>query len=65
MNDSKRERLIGHPSDYGGRTLEEEELERKEREQVDRTADGDPLTDHGTADSAISQPNSVTDTEEQ
>lgn len=64
MNDSKRERLIGHPSDYGGRTLEEEELERNERE-LDRTADGDPLTDRGTADSAISQPNSVTDPEEQ
>ncbi len=50
MSEKPRERLIGHPSDYGGRTLEEEERERGER-----TADGDPLTDLGTADSAISR----------
>lgn len=40
----ERERLVGHPSDYGGRTLEDEEIQR--------TADGEPLVDRGTAGSA-------------
>lgn len=35
----KRENLTGHPSDYGSRTLEQQ-----------RTADGDPLIDRGSAD---------------
>lgn len=39
----ERERLIGHPSDYGGRTIEEEE-----QEALQRTADGDPLVDRGS-----------------
>jgi hypothetical protein len=36
--------LTGHPSDYGGRTLESEEAQR--------TADGEPRVERGTADSA-------------
>ena len=35
----ERERLVGHPSDYGSRTLEEEETMR--------TGDGEPLHEHG------------------
>jgi|GEM_PF-2944865 len=57
MNEEKRERLTGHPSDYGSRTLadeEKEEQQRTERGEIERTADGDPLTDRGIADSAIS-----------
>jgi hypothetical protein len=53
MSDSKRENLTGHPSDYGGRTLAGEEANAKRSEQEERTADGDPLTDRGTADSAM------------
>jgi hypothetical protein len=51
----KPERLTGHPSDYGSRTLADEERQRTERGEVDRTADGDPLMDSGIADSAISR----------
>jgi hypothetical protein len=40
--------LTGHPSDYGGRTLELEEGQQ-------RTADGEPRVERGTADSAISR----------
>lgn len=53
MNKDKREHLVGHPSDYGSRTLEDLE-KQSERGEVERTADGDPLTDRGTAESAIS-----------
>jgi hypothetical protein len=56
MSEEKRERLVGHPSDYGGRTLADEEAQsRSERGEIERTADGDPLTDRGIADSAISR----------
>jgi hypothetical protein len=54
MSEEKRERLTGHPSDYGSRTLADEEKTRSERGEVERTADGDPLTDRGIAESAIS-----------
>jgi hypothetical protein len=47
--------LVGHPSDYGSRTLEQEERERMERGEIGRTADGDELVERGTADSAISR----------
>jgi hypothetical protein len=48
--------LVGHPSDYGSRTLagEEEDRQRTERGEIGRTADGEPREDRGTADSAIS-----------
>jgi hypothetical protein len=55
MNEEKRERLVGHPSDYGGRTLAGEERELNERGEIERTADGDPLTDRGIAESAVSR----------
>lgn len=55
MHDEEREHLVGHPSDYGGRTLADEEREMAEHGQIDRTADGDPLTDRGIADSAVSR----------
>lgn len=47
MSDRDRENLTGHPSDYGSRTIEDEEAEQ-------RTADGEPRVDRGSADSAIS-----------
>ena len=55
MNEKQRERLVGHPSDYGGRNLADEERELAERGEIERTADGDPLTDRGIADSAMSR----------
>jgi hypothetical protein len=45
--------LVGHPSDYGSRTLAEKE--RAERGEIGRTADGDPRIERGTADSAVSR----------
>jgi hypothetical protein len=53
MSDSKREKLTDHPSDYGGRTLAGDEANSKQQQAEERTADGDPLTDRGTADSAL------------
>jgi hypothetical protein len=47
MNDRDKEKLVGHPSDYGSRTL-------GDAEQEQRTADGEPRVERGTADSAIS-----------
>lgn len=44
--------LTGHPSDYGSRTLEDEERLRAEHGKTNRTADGEPLTERGTAPSA-------------
>lgn len=44
----------GHPSDYGSRTLADEERERAQSAEIGRTADGEPNVDRGTADSAIS-----------
>ena len=41
--------LVGHPSDYGSRTLADEERQRTERGEIGRTADGDPLVERGTA----------------
>lgn len=46
--------LVGHPSDYGSRTLAEDERQRIERGDIGRTADGEPNVARGTADSAIS-----------
>jgi hypothetical protein len=47
--------LVGHPSDYGSRTLADEERQRTERGEIGRTADGDPQVERGTADSAVSR----------
>jgi hypothetical protein len=47
MSDRNRENLTGHPSDYGSRTIEDAEAEQ-------RTADGEPRVDRGSAGSAIS-----------
>lgn len=47
MDNRDKEKLVGHPSDYGSRTLEDAEQEQ-------RTADGEPRVERGTADSAIS-----------
>lgn len=57
MHKHNKEDLTGHPSDYGSRTLagEDDGRQRTEREEMDRTADGDPREDRGTADSAISR----------
>jgi hypothetical protein len=53
--DEKRHRdLVGHPSDYGSRTLAGEESQQNESEDIGRTADGEPRVERGTADSAIS-----------
>ncbi len=52
MLDDDRERLTGRPSDYGGRSLSDEERRRTERGEIGRTADGDPQKERGTADSA-------------
>lgn len=53
MSRGKREDLTGHPSDYGSRTLADLEKQQADSE-LERTADGDPLTDRGTAETAIS-----------
>lgn len=51
MDKQKREKdLVGHPSDYGSRTLSDEERQRTERGEIGRTADGDPLVERGTAE---------------
>lgn len=52
MDKRNREiKLTGHPSDYGSRTLsDEEEKERNERGEIGRTADGEPRVERGTAD---------------
>lgn len=53
--DKKKDRdLVGHPSDYGSRTLADEEPEQNESEDIGRTADGEPRVERGTAGSAIS-----------
>jgi hypothetical protein len=39
---NEKDDLVGHPSDYGTRTLADEERER--------TADGEPRVERGTAD---------------
>ncbi|HKU68925.1 MAG TPA: hypothetical protein VJP85_14215 [Candidatus Baltobacteraceae bacterium] len=54
MEQRKERDLVGHPSDYGSRTLPGED-ERLESEDIGRTADGEPREDRGTADSAISR----------
>ena len=55
MNERNDRDLVGHPSDYGSRTLENEERERMERGEIGRTADGDELVERGTAESAVSR----------
>jgi hypothetical protein len=54
MSEREHRDLVGHPSDYGSRTLESEERDLAERGEIPRTADGEPLDDRGSADSAIS-----------
>ena len=44
-NPQSEPNLTGDPSDYGSRTVEDEEQEQ-------RTADGEPRVERGTADSA-------------
>ena len=56
MNDRDKEKLVGHPSDYGSRTLADEEQEQ-------RTADGEPRVERGTADSAITSDDLQGDTD--
>ena len=54
--DKKKDRdLVGHPSDYGSRTLADEEPQDTEPEDIGRTADGEPRIERGTAGSAISR----------
>jgi hypothetical protein len=55
MSQREHRDLVGHPSDYGSRTLESEERERAEQGEIQRTADGEPLDDRGSAASAISR----------
>lgn len=55
MSEREHRHLVGHPSDYGSRTLESEERERAEHGEIQRTADGEPLDDRGSAASAISR----------
>lgn len=50
MDKRKREDLVGNPSDYGSRTLADEERQRTERGDIGRTADGEPLDDRGSVD---------------
>jgi hypothetical protein len=51
MDKRKREDLVGHPSDYGSRTLaDEDDRQRTERGEIGRTADGEPLEDRGSVD---------------
>ena len=45
-NPQNEPNLTGDPSDYGSRTVEDEEQEQ-------RTADGEPRVERGTADSAV------------
>lgn len=52
--DKKERDLVGHPSDYGSRTLADDEAEPNEAEDIGRTADGEPRVERGTAGSAIS-----------
>ena len=40
MEDREKRHLVGHPSDYGSRTLAD-------------TGDGEPVVERGTADSAL------------
>jgi hypothetical protein len=56
MHKHNEKDLVGDPSDYGSRTLagEEEDRQRTERDEIGRTADGEPREDRGSADSAIS-----------
>jgi len=61
--DKNEKDSVGHPSDYGSRTLaqpdaeqaDEEDRQRTERGEIGRTADGEPREYRGTADSAISR----------
>lgn len=51
MEKRKHEDLAGHPSDYGSRTLaDEDDRQRTERGEIGRTADGEPLVDRGSVD---------------
>ena len=51
MDKRKHEDLVGHPSDYGSRTLaDEDDRQRTERGEIGRTADGEPLVDRGSVD---------------
>lgn len=50
MEKRKHEDLVGHPSDYGSRTLADEDRQRTERGEIGRTADGEPLVDRGSVD---------------
>jgi len=54
MNERNEPNLTGDPSDYGGRRAPED-LRQAEEEQVQeqRTADGEPRIERGTADSAL------------
>lgn len=54
MDERNEKNLTGHPSDYGSRTLTDEERERLERGEIGRTADGDPRVERGTADAGDS-----------
>jgi hypothetical protein len=55
MHKHNEKDLVGHPSDYGSRTLAgEDDRQRTERDDIGRTADGEPREDRGSADSAIS-----------
>jgi len=55
MDKAHKDDLVGRPSDYGSRTLADDEPQRAERGETERTADGDPREERGTADSAISR----------
>ncbi len=55
MEERQRENLTGHPSDYGSRTLSQEERLRTQHGNTAGTADGEPSEERGTADSAISR----------
>lgn len=51
MDKRKGEDLAGHPSDYGSRTLaDEDDRQRTERGEIGQTADGEPLEDRGSVD---------------
>jgi hypothetical protein len=55
----KDDKFVGHPSDYGSRTLaDEDDRQRTERGDIGRTADGEPRVERGTADSAVSRDDS-------
>jgi hypothetical protein len=60
MDERNHRDLVGEPSDYGSRTLEQPDADPRagDEEQPDDTggtADGEPREDRGTADSAISR----------